>query len=191
MTDPRLVVHEHQPIYRVVRAGWADPLDASFSRRQRGNRWNAPGAFSVLYTCCSAGVARGVTLDLYRFAGIVLEDLQPAVRPQLVEISWDGEAVDVASPEGVAAAGFPPTYPLGVDWPQTQPAAAEWHADGHEGVVCRSASLARLGFSAWEGAHPRWGEFAIFVERARRAPWLVRRRDDLDWLRSTPGLPPA
>ena len=186
MRAPRLVAHDHEPLLRVVRAGWVDPLDVSFSRARRDNRWNPPDAYAALYTCCSEGVARGVTLDLYRLAGIVLDDLQPVARPQLVEIGWDGEVVDVASAEGVAEAGFPPTYPVGVDPSDTQPVAAAWHAVGYQGVVCRSASLARLGVGAWNGPHQRWGELAIFVERARRRPELLRRRDDLDWLRAGP-----
>lgn len=191
MTEPLTVVHDHEPIYRVVRAGWGDSLDASFSRRKLDKRWNPPDVFAALYTCCSEGVARGITLDLYRFAGIVLEDLQPTARPLLVEIGWTGEVVDVASPAGIAAAGFPPTYPLGVDQSLTQPVAAEWHAAGREGVGCRSASLARLGLITWDGPHTQWGELAIFVERTRRPPRLVRCRDDLDWFLPTASVSPA
>lgn len=173
--------HRHRPVYRVVRRGWADPLDTAFSRQQTANRWNSP-AFPALYCCCSERVARGVTLDLFRVAGVELTDLRPEVRPQLVEIEWSGRVVDMCTPEGVAAAGFTSDYPNGTAIGNTQRAATAWHEAGWEGVVCRSASLARLGFTDWSGAHERWGEIAIFVENAAVRPRLAARRDDLDWL---------
>lgn len=182
MTSERTVRHDHEPVYRVVRAGWVDPLDTSYSRRRSDNRWNPPDAFEVLYTCCSEDVARAIALDTFQYAGIVIGDLQPEVRPQLAEIGWDGEVVDMASPDGVQAAGFPLTYPTGIDHRQTQPCAVRWHAARHEGVVCRSASAERLGRSSWEGSHWTWSELAIFVETAQRAPRLLRRRGDLMWL---------
>lgn len=173
--------HRHQPVYRVVRREWADPLDSSFSRLQSGNRWNTRD-FPALYCCCSEIVARAVTLDIFRVAGVELSDLRPQVRPQLVEIQWSGRVADVSSPEGVAAAGFPSEYPSGVEPRSTQQVAAEWHAEGWEGVVCRSASLGRLGFRDWTGMHERWGELAIFVENAASPPVLLRRRRDLGWV---------
>jgi hypothetical protein len=71
-------------------------------------------------------------------AGIELADLQPAMLPQLVEIVWDGDVIDVAAPEGVAAAGFPHVYPVGADKTQTRAAAKIWHDSGAPGVVHRS-----------------------------------------------------
>lgn len=187
MIDARIVAHDHEPVYRVVRAGWTNPLDTTYSRRKADNRWNPPDRFAALYTACSEDVARAVTLDTFRFAGVQLDDLQPSARPQLTEIGWGGRVVDVASAEGVEAAGFPLTYPHGVGYSETQPRAVGWHIAGSEGIVCRSASLGRLGRSSWEGPHERWGELAVFVENARRKPALLRRRSDLAWLnRSTP-----
>jgi hypothetical protein len=185
MARPRRVPHEHQPVYRVVRAGWANPLDASFSRRAADNRWSS-AAFAALYCCCSPRVARAVTRDVLRLAGVEPQDLQPAYRPRMVEVLWRGEVIDVASPEGVRAAGFPTDYPRGVDKAETRRAAGRWHRAGAEGVVCRSASLARLGFADWSGDHERWGELAIFPENAERAPKLGKGHDDLGWL-----APPA
>jgi len=182
--DPLIMDHQHEPVYRVVRAAWADPLDTSFSRQRPDNRWNPPGEFGALYVCCSEPVARAVTLDILGFAGLVLDDLLPAVRPQLVEIGWSGPVVDVASAEGVAAAGFPASYPRGIAYGDTQPAAAVWHRAGREGVVCRSASLLRMGVREWSGPHERWSELAIFVANAARKPSLLRRRADLEWFRS-------
>jgi RES domain-containing protein len=184
MTGPLLVAHGHL-VYRVIRQRWKDPLDASHSRGRTDNRWNTP-AFQALYACCSERVARAVALDVFRLSGVELEDLNTDVRPALVEITWSGTLVDIASADGVIAAGFPPTYPAGVSVIETQQAATAWHTAGLEGVVCRSASLARFGFSDWKDPHPPWGEIAIFSQNAKQTPHRRRRRVDLDWLRAEP-----
>jgi hypothetical protein len=181
----RRLYHDHEPVYRVVRRDWDDPLDASFSRRAADRRWNT-AEFAALYCCCSEGVARAVTLDVFRYAGLVLDDLQPQQRPQLAEIGWSGPVVDVVSGPGVESAGFPPEYPGGVDKQTTREAAARWHDAGEEGVCGRSASLARLGVSDWSGDHRRFGELALFVANTVRPPRLVGRRNDLSWFRSSP-----
>jgi RES domain-containing protein len=183
MSDHRLA-HRHQPVFRVVRAGWGDPLDASHSRRALDRRWNTPD-FPALYCCCSETVARAVAQDVFRLAGVLAEDLQPHARPQLVEIGWSGEVVDVVTEQGVEAASFPAGYPAGVERAATRAAAERWHAGRAEGVCARSASLARRGVSTWSGDHPRFGELAIFVVNARAAPALIRRRGDEDWLTVT------
>ena len=127
-TPPRTVVHNHVPLYRVIRRAWVDPLDTAYSQRaSAGNRWNSPD-FPALYCSCSERVARAVTRDVFRLAGIELADLQDAMLPQLVEVAWDGEVIDVASPQGVAAAGFPPDYPDGIDKTQTRATAKIWLA---------------------------------------------------------------
>jgi hypothetical protein len=156
-------------------------MDASFSQRAGDRRWNTV-EFPALYCCCSVLVARGVTRDLLRLTGAEVEDLQPAFRPRLVELAWSGEVVDVSTPEGIAAAGFAADYPAGVSKRLTRAAATQWHEEGDEGVVCRSASLWRLGFSDWTGSHSRWSELAIFVENCSVAPVRKGHRDDLEWL---------
>jgi RES domain-containing protein len=173
--------HRHRPVYRVVRAGWADPLDASFSRRRADRRWNTTD-FAALYCCCSVTVARAVAEDVFRLAGVLAEDLQPHARPQLAEIGWEGRVVDIVSERGVAAAGFPASYPVGVDREATRAAAAGWNAGGAEGVCARSASLARRGITDWRGDHPRFGELAIFVANSHAKPVLIDRRGDDGWL---------
>ena len=184
MTGPLLVDHGHL-VYRVIRQRWQDPLDASHSRGRTDNRWNTQ-AFPALYACCSERVARAVALDVFRLSGVELEDLNADVRPALVDIIWSGTVVDVASADGVIAAGFPPTYPAGISVGETQHAATAWHRAGLEGIVCRSASLARFGFAEWKDPHPPWGEIAIFPQNAKHAPHRRRRRADLDWLRAEP-----
>jgi RES domain-containing protein len=177
-----------QALYRVVRAGWSDPLDATFSQTARDRRWNTPD-FPALYCCLSLDVARAVTRDLLGFAGIEIADLQPAFRPRLVEIGWSGEVVDMATAPGVAAAGFPESYPAGVDRSATRRAAVLWHRQKREGVAGRSASLLRLGFSAWNGAPERWSEAALFVESCHTPPVRLGHRDDAGWLSVQPESP--
>jgi RES domain-containing protein len=172
------------PLYRVVRAGWSDPLDATWSQTAGDRRWNTAD-FPALYCCLSLDVARAVTRDLLGFSGIELGDLQPAYRPRLVEVGWSGELVDVATAPGVAAAGFPASYPEGVDRSATRRAAVAWHRQGREGVACRSASLLRLGFpggEAWSGPPERWSEAALFVERCRTPPVRLGHRDEGTWM---------
>jgi RES domain-containing protein len=177
--------HTHQPVYRVLRAGWSDPLDASFSQGARaGNRWNNPD-FPALYCCCSERVARAVVLDVFRLYQVDPRDLQPDIQPQLIELSWAGDVVDISSAEGIRRAGFPADYPHGVTKHQTRQAGSAWHSSGAHGVVCRSASLARLTFSKWEGEHQPWSELAVFTLNSPQLPRLLRRRDDLGWFQRT------
>ncbi|MEA2691067.1 MAG: hypothetical protein QOJ16_454 [Acidobacteriota bacterium] len=170
-----------QALYRVVRTGWSDPLDATFSQTARDRRWNTVD-FPALYCCLSLDVARAVTRDLLGLAGIELGDLQPAYRPRLVEVGWSGELVDVATAPGVAAAGFPESYPEGVERSATRRAAVRWHRQGREGVACRSASLLRLGWTEWTGAPERFSEAALFVDNCRVVPVRLGHRDDGGWL---------
>lgn len=172
----------------MVRAGHRNPLDASFSQQAKDNRWNG-SAFPALYCCCSIRVARAVTRDLFKFAGVELAELRPPWRPKVAAVSWKGEVADVASAEGLKVARLPADYPLGVEKAKTRALAARWHKAGCEGVVARSASLSRLGLRTFEGGHAAWGELAIFVNNARRRPRMSAVRVPSNWLR--PGPEPA
>ncbi len=182
MTDrPITTPHAHQ-IFRVVQAGWRDATDASHSQTKGDNRWNTT-EFPALYCCCSMPVARAVALDVFRLAAVVVEDLQPEAKPALAELSWAGQVVDVASQDGLAAAGFPLSYPDSVSKEQTRRTASQWHESGYEGVVCRSASLwRRERRTNWEGSHEPWSELAVFPLKAATQPRVEGRRDDLGWL---------
>jgi RES domain-containing protein len=183
MTDrPITLLHAH-PIFRVVQARWRDATDASHSQTRTDNRWNTT-KFPALYCCCSVPVARAVALDLFQAASVLVEDLQPEVRPALAKLSWAGQVVDVASENGVTVAGFPPTYPQGVNKEHTRRAASQWHELGHEGVVFRSASLWRRERkrASWEGGHEQWSEVAIFPLKAANQAREEGREDDLAWL---------
>jgi RES domain-containing protein len=176
----RVIAHGHVPIFRVVRAGWADPLDTGGARKH-GGRWNPPKSFPVLYACCSVAVARAVARERLDHAGVVLDDLGPQALPQLVELAWKGTVVDLASADGLASAGLPLDYPRGVGHDRTQPLGQAWHGARRAGVLCRSATLGRAGFSAWQGPHEPFSEAAIFTGNAPK-PRLLRRRAGLDWL---------
>ncbi|HEV7519020.1 MAG TPA: RES domain-containing protein [Thermoanaerobaculia bacterium] len=181
MKPLRTLVLAGQVLYRVVRAGWSDPLEATWSQTARDRRWNTID-FPALYCCLSLDVARAITRDLLGLAGVELDDLQPAYRPRLVEIGWSGELVDVATAPGVAAAGFPGSYPEGVHRSDTRRAALRWYRQEREGVACRSASLHRLGLAKWTGAPERWSEAALFVDHCRTPPVRLGHHDDGGWL---------
>ncbi len=136
------VRHGHR-LYRLVRAQYQDALDTSHSQRS-GGRWNPADSFPVLYTACSRGVARAIARDLFAAGLIDPEDLMPGQQPELAEVEWAGNVVDVASSSGVAAAGFAADYPHGIGHAGTQPKGSLWHDSGHDGVLCRSASLERM-----------------------------------------------
>ncbi|HLJ58144.1 MAG TPA: RES family NAD+ phosphorylase [bacterium] len=182
MTAARLMPHTHN-VYRVLARRHTMSEDASYSQTRRDNRWNTPD-FPALYACCSLAVARSVANDLFSRSGVVLEDLQPDALPVLHELGWRGELVDAATPAGLATAGLPSAYPTGVTKADTQRAASTWHAAAFEGVVCRSASLARLGFAQWTQPHEPWGEVAIFTRNAKRPVRRERTWIDLAWLRA-------
>ncbi len=178
------VLHDHGPVYRVVRRGHRNALDASFSQTSNNNRWNTR-AFPVLYCCCGIRVARAIVRDLFRFAGVENAELRAGWRPKLVAIEWSGHVVDAASGEGIADARLPAEYPRGADRAKTRALAFRWHASGCEGVVARSASLSKLGVRRFLGDHAEWSELAIFVDVAKHPPALAKSQPKGNWLLPT------
>ena len=160
---------------RVADPGWDDPLSGEYARA-RGGRWNAPGAFPVVYLNGDERVARANVLQ--RFEGLPYgpEDLEPSAAPALVStVLPEDEFVDVASKAGCAAVGLPPTYPvdgdgLPVPHEACQPVGrAAWDAD-LPGIACRSAAPSA----------PRGGEeMAWFARGKPLTPLEVR--GFLDW----------
>lgn len=168
-----------RPLLRVVKAGWPDPLDTSYSA-SAGGRWNPAGSFEALYTFGSPRGARAYAWEKLHRIGVVPEDLVPDSQPQLVEVGWKGRVVDVATDAGVGAAGFAHDFPAGVGWARTQPPAQVWHDAQHEGVQYRSATLHRAtlhrgGESAWAGNPLDWSEVVVFPATTKSPPRLVRR----------------
>jgi hypothetical protein len=90
--------------------------------------------------------------------------------------------VDLVTPQGIVANSFPDTYPADLDIHFCQRVASLWHAKGLDGLVCRSASLWRLGMRKWQGDHRAWGEIVIFVKNSRRKPKRKGWRKDQGWL---------
>ncbi len=97
---------------RVADPNWDDPLNGEYAKA-RGGRWNAPGAFPVVYLNGDVRVARANVLQ--RFEGLPYgpEDLEPSAGPVLVSTAVpEDEFVDVVSDAGCIAVGLPPTYPV-------------------------------------------------------------------------------
>lgn len=132
---------------RVADPGWDDPLSGAHAKA-RGGRWNAPGAFPVVYLNRDERIARANVLQ--RFAGLpyAAEDLEPSAAPVLVStVVPEDEFVDVVTDAGCVAAGLPSTYPVFADGGAIphdvcQPVGqAAWEA-GSRGIACRSAAPA-------------------------------------------------
>lgn len=174
------ILHDHKPIFRVVRREWADPLDATYSQTV-DNRWNT-ARFPALYCCCSQTVARAIVRNVFRLTGADLADLQETRQPQLIEIDWSGEPIDMISESAILTAGFAADYPRHSSHAETQVSADQWHTAGAPGVLCRSHSRSRFGFSDWSGHHAAWSELAIFTDTSPVRPSLLRRHADMEWL---------
>jgi RES domain-containing protein len=164
------ISHDHLPVYRVVRRGWADPIDTSFSQRHNvDNRWNTPD-FPALYCCCSKSVARAIVKDRFGITGVEMADLQETAYPQLIEVHWVGRPVDMITEATIISAGFSCGYPTGAMHAETRRAAIKWHAEGQAGILCRSASVAQSGFTRWIGDHADWSELVIYTQNSPLRP---------------------
>lgn len=148
---------------RIANPAWADPLDPSFAQL-RGQRWNPPGSFPVLYFNEDMVTAR---LNLRKFVEgwpYEPEDLRDDTGPTLVSASLPRHqrVADVHTPAGVRSAGLPVSYPLDengelIGHEVCQPVGSAAHTRGLRGVRCRSA---RVPFGAgrelaWFPATPR------------------------------------
>jgi RES domain-containing protein len=130
---------------RIADPAWADSLDPSFAAARSG-RWNPPGSHPTLYLNEDRVTAR---LNLRHFiAGWPYEpeDLRTDTGPVLVEATLPPHqtVADVHTPEGVAAAGLPATYPLDaagrlVDHAVCQQLGLAARRTGLDGVRARSA----------------------------------------------------
>lgn len=158
---------------RVADPAWEDPLDPSFSARF-GGRWNPPDSFPTLYLNEDVVTAR---LNLRAFIAAwpyEPEDLHDDTGPVLVAATLPGgqRALDVHTPEGVAAVGLPATYPLDQDGELVghdacQPIGRDARERRLRGVRCRSARTPDGAGRelAWFPASPR--------SRARRQRTLA------------------
>ena len=140
--------------FRIADPDWADPLDASFAAAASGQRWNPPG-LACLYLNHDVTTARANMMK--RFSGLPYgpEDLDPATAPLLLGVAVPpGEATDVSSDAGLAAAGLPTTYPYDsagrlIPHTECQPVGRAAHDLGLDGVDCRSAAAPDGRELAW------------------------------------------
>lgn len=175
MIEERLA--DGHPWLRICEATWEDPLDDTFAR-DRGGRWNPPGSWRTLYLNEDVVTAR---LNLDRFVAdwpYEPEDLEAERGPHLAvaTLPRDQTVVDVHSPDGVAAVGLPPTYPLDptgdlVDHDRCRAVGEEVRTAGARGIRCRSA----------RAPHGAGRELAWFPATSRSRARLVRRMPFTEW----------
>ncbi len=159
---------------RVADPDWRDPVSPDHSL-QRGDRWNAPGAFGVVYLNGSRSVARAQVRQKLEPRGIRPEDLDPAAGPVLVHTEVPADTyVDAVTESGLKSLGLPTTYPLGADGKVIPHSACQpigrraWKAD-EPGIACRSAA---------QSAPEDGEELAYFARRPLEALGTIRF---VDW----------
>ena len=160
---------------RVAGVDWTDPLDGSYSMA-RGGRWNAPGAFPIVYLCATKGVARAYLSRKYHGFPYSVDEFAPGAGPDLVTTSVPhATVVDVVTPAGCTAAGLPQTYPLDatgheVPWPPCQTLGQRWWTAGEPGIACPSATLVtQEGRPQSAGEELAWFQRGILPMTARVA----------------------
>ncbi len=100
------------PYLRVADPSWRDPLSREHSR-VRGGRWNAPGAFGVVYLNASLDLARALVRTRLEDRGIRPEDILPEAGPVLVRTTVpDDIYVNAVTDAGLHSINLPTTYPL-------------------------------------------------------------------------------
>jgi hypothetical protein len=112
----------------------------------RGGRWNAPGAFGVVYLNASLGLARALVRARLEDRGIRPEDILPETGPVLVRTTVpDDTYVNAVTDAGLRSVNLPTTYPLDksgktVAHRVCQPIGQlAWDA-GERGIACRPAT---------------------------------------------------
>jgi RES domain-containing protein len=133
--------------HRLTEPSWADPLDTSFARAH-GGRWNAPGAFGVLYLNATVALAR--LQVAHKLAGLPygVEDLDPSEQHDLVDVDVAAvDALDCVSDTGLRAVALPASYPADdkgrpVSWATCQAVGQRAHEAGLGALACRSAVAA-------------------------------------------------
>ena len=130
---------------RIAEPGWADPLNATHSQAA-GGRWNAPGAFAVLYLNDTVATAR--LQVLHKLVGLPYgsEDLDPDAQHDLVTVQVPkDEYLDCVTDAGLVLVGLPRSYPRyrngrPVGHNACQPVGQQAYDGGLPGIVCRSAA---------------------------------------------------
>jgi hypothetical protein len=161
--------------YRVCKVDWLDCLDTSYSRTH-GGRWNAAGAFGVLYLNRTVDVAVARVGTMFESNEATVFDLRPERRPELLEVeASEVEAADAVSREGLASLGLPAEYPFGVGNELCQPVGQHVYEDeSAAGIACRSAAGCR-------GPGDSPGEELALFERATDGIRPGVRRTFAEW----------
>jgi hypothetical protein len=144
------------PYLRVADPSWPDPLSGEYS--PRGGRWNAPGAFAVVYLNATLELARALVRARLEDRGIRPEDVLPEAGPVLVATTVPHETyVNAVTNAGLRSVNLPATYPLDnrgkiIAHRVCQPIGQLARDAGERGIACRPAT---------RGAPPN-GELAYF-----------------------------
>lgn len=160
--------------FRVANSAWEDPIDPSFAAHDPGKRWN-PSGLACLYLNRDKHTARANLSGFYVGSPYRPEDLDPATGPVLLSVDLPaGNALDVFTPDGVSAAGLPPTYPLDatgniVPHDECQVVGEAAFNGGLDGVDCRSAAPTGERELAW---FPR-GRTARITSRIPFRDWAI------------------
>ncbi|HEX4769472.1 MAG TPA: RES domain-containing protein [Bryobacteraceae bacterium] len=152
--------------YRVVAPGWVDPANTAYSK-QNGGRWNPAGEFGALYLNATIQVAAANARAQHAGRAVKLFDLLPAARPELVTFDVPViTALNASTSDGIAALGFPSSFPYGIPWPPCQAIAREAHGAGLSGVASRSNAEA-TAISVIGEELALFEKFAVLKPRAR------------------------
>lgn len=134
---------------RIAEPLWADPLDPAFAQDQ-GGRWNPPGSYPTLYFNEDIETARAnfrVFVEQWPYEP---EDLRNDTGPVLIAATLPRrqQVADIHSPDGVAEAGLPASYPVDengnpIPHDACQPIGLQAKQAGLRGILCRSANADR------------------------------------------------
>jgi hypothetical protein len=166
---------DHRLWLRVADPSWDDPLDTSFSKA-RGGRWNAPGAFDVLYLSADPLTAVLQIDRLLVGTPFAAEDLDDdAFNLLVVQLPTDQRAANLSTDAGLATCGLPSTYPRDsagelITHSVCQPIGATLHEIPMDGILCRSAA-----------SHDGRGRELAWFARMRSAQLIPRTLSFGEW----------
>lgn len=124
---------------RVADPTWRNPLDTLFSKA-KGGRWNAPGAFGVLYLNATIDVAVGNVRLGYESEILSVFDLVTDQRPDLQYVRVEKAAfVNAVTDAGLRALQLPAIYPAGSSHAMCWPVGAAAYDARRHGIACRTA----------------------------------------------------
>ena len=96
-----------EPVLEWIERGRIIEVVQRYDRAVVLPRVNSPRLVRALCASCNLAVVRAVVLHRFGFASVTLEDRTLDTRPMYVKVRWSGQLVDLAPPEGIAAAGSP------------------------------------------------------------------------------------